>query len=422
MAKETTFSKIDLLLTLAGFVLYLGDVGTDLWVAIDFFYKGHFLWCVLVMTVTLVSAVTLQTFSWAWYKDDEKNRQVNSEIQCSNNLECKSRCSCLCLVHIFQMGMLVRFIKALSSGYKEVFKKQETTCSDIIYAVTDLSMLRLFEAFLETAPQLVLQTFILLESDDRSYIQYGSVIMSCFSISWTTLDYYAALKRSLPAQQNLVCGFPYVIYFLYKVLTLSAKILTITLLATLHVTAVASYLCALWLIMIFCVWRQKTAFCTSKCQEIIYRTVVATILVFTFFNLKGQNTKVGMTVYYVFRIFETINMLLLCWLLKGFTKRNVYDLPIRITVGLSLVIGIVCLVLYYRLFHPQIYSERTIDEDSNNSHTEPQLHRFPDEVDGFLTGNSAVTPNNIRANNSMIDPSISNPGTRSSRITHCLTF
>ncbi|GCB75425.1 hypothetical protein scyTo_0015321 [Scyliorhinus torazame] len=155
---------------------------------------------VLVVTVTLISATILQSFSWSWYKDDEER------MDCPHNQACKN--AGLCVMHIFQMGMPLRFIKALVTGYKAAFKQEDTHMA-VIYEVTDLSMLRLFEAFLETIPQLVLQTFILLVSADREYIQYGSVIASCMSISWATLDYYAALKKSLSTQRRLTCGFPY---------------------------------------------------------------------------------------------------------------------------------------------------------------------------------------------------------------------
>ncbi|XP_067832018.1 XK-related protein 9 [Heptranchias perlo] len=420
METEEKFSKCDFLMTLAGFVLYLADIGSDFWVAVMFLREEHITWCVMVLTVTLVSALILQSFSWSWYKDDEKRQQATSERQNFRNDGCKSSCSYLVL-HIFQLGMLVRFTEALVFGYKAAFK-QENVHWNAIYAVTDLSMLRLFEAFLETAPQLVLQTFILLEYDNRDYIQYVSVIISCISISWATLDYYAALKKSLPTRQKLACGFPYVMYFFYKLLTLSAKILSITLMATLHIIAVAAYLCVLWLIMVIYVWRQKITFCTSRCQKLIYKTVVGIILVFTFFNIKDQNTRVLMALYYIFRIFETIIVLSLWWLLKGSTVGKNYDLPISITVGLSLVIGIICLKLYYRYCHPHIYSERTNDEDFNNSHTEPQLHRSHDEVDGCLPANSASKLNNISENCTMIHSTTPNPGRRNSRITHFLTF
>ncbi|XP_038665519.1 XK-related protein 9 isoform X2 [Scyliorhinus canicula] len=296
----------------------------------------------------------------------------------------------------------------------------------VIYEVTDLSMLRLFEAFLETIPQLLLQTFILLVSADRDYIQYGSVIASCMSISWATLDYYAALKKSLFTQQRVTCGFPYVTYFSYKLLTLGARILSIILLVILHPLIAVAYLVVLWLIMFICVLMQKTTFCKSNCQEIIYRIVVGIILLFTFFNIKGQNTRVVMTFYYLFRTVETTAILLLYWFLKGFPRDRGYDLPISITVGLSFIIGIGCLLLFYKCFHPHVYSEAATDEDSNHSERfsdeVDNSQRVPDEVDGVRPEIPAVRLNNINENSSMIHSPVPHPRIGNSRITSCLTF
>ncbi|XP_048451855.1 XK-related protein 9 isoform X2 [Rhincodon typus] len=311
-----------------------------------------------------------------------------------------------------------RFCKALLLGYKAAFKQGDTETA--IYALTDLSMLRLFEAFLEAAPQLILQTFILLQSKDSDFIQYGSVIVSFMSISWATLDYYAALKRSLP-NPNLTCGFPYVFYFLYKLLTISATILTITLLATLHILAVAAYLLLLWSVMMVYVVRQKTAFCKSKCQEIIYRMVIGIILIFTFFNIKGQKIRWALILYYIFKVFKTIVIIILCWILKGSSLDKGNDLSISISIMLALIIGIVCVVMYYRCFHPQVYSKAATDEDCNNSHTESQLPAPQDEVDGFLPQNSTVTPNNVGENRDVIHSSVSQSQNVNSRIMYCLT-
>ncbi|GCC26339.1 XK-related protein 9 isoform X1 [Chiloscyllium punctatum] len=420
MAIQATFTKCDFVLNLGGFVLYLADVGTDLWVAVVYFHEKEFIWFALVLTVILLSAVVLQSFSWSWYKDDGEfhQEQHSSEIQHFHNQGCSSPRPWLCVVHIFQLGMPVRFFRALVLGYKAAFKQGDSHAA--IYAITDLSMLRLFEAFLETAPQLILQTFILLQSEDRNFIQYGSVVISFMGISWTTLDYYAALKRSLP-NQNLTCGFPYVIYFLYKLLTISAKILSITLLATLHVLAVAAYLLLVWPIMMVYVMRQKTAFCKSKCQEDIYRIVIGFILIFTFFNIKGQKIRLALTLYYIFRIFETSVLIILCWILKSSSLDKGYDLSISITITLSLITGLVCVVLYYSCFHPSVYSKAATDEDSDNSHTESQIPACQDEVDGFLPQNSNVRLDNVCENNAVIHSSVPRSKRGNSRIINCLT-
>ncbi|XP_051879354.1 XK-related protein 9 [Pristis pectinata] len=412
MTTEQNYGKCSFLLTLAGFLLYLTDIGTDLWVAAVYLIDGHLVWCLLVLSVIVISAVILQSFSWSWYKDDENNPSLSP-----HNRGCASGGSWFCVLHVFQLGVLLRFVKALDYGYKAAFKKGGTDLI-AIYSVTDLSMLRLFEAFLEAAPQLVLQVFILLMSDDREYIQYVSVILSCMSISWATLDYYAALKKSLPDQRKLTCGFPYLMYFLYKLLTLNARILLITLLAMINIIAMIGYLCVLWLIMIIYVFVQKTKFCTSMIQEVIYKAVVAIILVFTFFNIKDKNTRIVMIIYYTIRIIETGGVLVFCWFLKGFMVDKSYSLPVSITIGLSLILGIICLVLYYSFCHPK----RANDKDFNHCDNAVQFPTSYDEVDGCPSENPTVILKDINKNGIMIDSEVTKPAIISGRITHCLSF
>ncbi|XP_048384598.1 XK-related protein 9 [Stegostoma tigrinum] len=419
MAVKITFTKFDFALTLAGFLLYFADIGTDLWVAAVYFNDNEFTWFALVLAAISLSALVLQSFSWSWYQDDRKiqQQQNSSETQHSHYQSRSSTCPWLCVLHIFQLGLPVRFCKALRLGYKAAFKQGDTDSA--IYALADLSMLRLFEAFLEGAPQLVLQTFILLQSKDSNFIQYGSVIASFTSISWATVDYYAALKRSLP-NPNLTCGFPVVFYFLYKLLTISATILSITLLVSLHILAVVAYLLILWSIMMVHVVRQETTFCNSKCQEIIYRIVVGIILIFTFFNVKGQEIRLTLTLYYIFKVFATTFIISLCWILKGSSVDKGYDLSISMSIMLSLTIGIVCAVIYYRCFHPQVYSTAATDEESNNSHTTLQLPATPDEVDGFQPENSTATLNNVSENRDVIHSSVPQSSKVNRRITNCL--
>lgn len=101
MATEQNFGKWNFALFLLGFVLYLTDIGTDLWVAAVYYIGGDRVWALLVLLVILVSAVILQSFSCSWYEDDENNPDLG-------NSGCVGWRWCRRVLHIFQMGVLLR--------------------------------------------------------------------------------------------------------------------------------------------------------------------------------------------------------------------------------------------------------------------------------------------------------------------------
>ncbi|OWK04444.1 hypothetical protein Celaphus_00016305, partial [Cervus elaphus hippelaphus] len=99
---------------------------------------------------------------------------------------------------------------ALKQGYQVAFKYGSKTENflekQINDRVTDLSMLRLFETYLEGCPQLALQLYIFLEHD-------AAIVVSCCAVSWSTVDYQVALRKSLP-DKNLFNGpCPKLVYF-----------------------------------------------------------------------------------------------------------------------------------------------------------------------------------------------------------------
>lgn len=148
------------------------------------------------------------------------------------------------------------------------------------------------------------------------------------------------------------CGLPTAIYLLYKLGTITSHILSYTILLILSTYSVIA-LSFVWLVGTIWTYTLQSKFCTSKSLEFLYRAIVGVILTFTFFNVKGQNTKVAITIYYIF--FSVVNLMAL--LLLAFLKPELQISPFYLTLsGLIIggsVLGLVCLVLYYALLHPR---------------------------------------------------------------------
>ncbi|XP_054840296.1 XK-related protein 9 [Eublepharis macularius] len=344
--KTMRFTKQNFAMVVLGIVTYIADIGADLWIARNYFCKGQYLWCSLTLTIVLLSSLVVQFFSYTWFKED-------NEV----------KLNWICLLHFFHGGMFTRYWIALKYGYQAAFKQislEDRLIDDLssiihktaIDAIADISMLRLFKTFLESTPQLILQIYILMTSNSSAISQYFSIVMSFSSVTCSTVDYQIALRKSLPDKNKFTRLSSKITYLLYKLLTLTSWILSITLVMVLS-TKIAFILVALfWFGGICWTLKQHTEFCKSTAAEVVYRTVVSIILIFTFFNIKGEKTKIPLSVYYVIRILATSAILCTCMIQKLSFNGKIHLLSMTMVVAFTLVLGICSLLVYYKFFHP----------------------------------------------------------------------
>lgn len=354
---DSQYSKLRWLLTIAGLFLYVFDIATDIGLALKYFQENHYVWGGLTVMFVLTGLLVTQIFSYAWYWDDLSDVLINPEGK--KDILGMSKVG-LAVLHVFGMGIFTRFLHLLMKGFRVVWRTDESRSVEEIRDVhcklfcmaTDLSMLKLFEAFLESAPQLLLQLYILLGHDEFSVMQYLSVAFSFFSIAWALVDYRRCLRRSLPHLTEMPSGIPTVIYLLYKLCTITSHILSYSLLLILSTYSTVA-LAILWLLGTAWTHLLQTNFCSSRYLEFLYRAVTGVILTFTFFNVKGQDTKVAMIIYYMFYSVINVAAPFLLALLKPELQTSMFLLTASGLIFGGSVLGLVCLVLYYLLLHPR---------------------------------------------------------------------
>ncbi|XP_068955624.1 XK-related protein 9 [Petaurus breviceps papuanus] len=370
------FMKWNFVMLVLGSLIYVTDLIVDIRVSVIFFYKGQNILGILTMSFVLIAAAVVQCFSFMWYKEDfQKTGQKGL--------------SCSLLIHCSQGGIFTRYWFALRKGYCLAFQcssskdlsgastlTQDPTHfstpsreepadphQNMINEVADLSMLRLFEIYLEASPQLLVQLYVLMESGHSGFSEVAAIVVSCCAISWSTVDYHIALRKSLPDKKLLSGVCPKLMYLLYKQLTFVSWILSVSLLIRLNVNLGLILLFILWLSGITWACKQQTTFCASKCMEILYRVVVGFILIFTFFNVKGENTKFSMSAYYFMRVLVTLGILVVFWFCTPPTERQDFFRAVTIIVAVALALGILFLIVYYTSFHPNKTEEKkTFDE------------------------------------------------------------
>lgn len=186
---------------------------------------------------------------------------------------------------------------------------------------------------------------------------------SFLNVAWSMVDYRRCLRRSFAQLTEMPSGLPTIVYLLYKLFAISTRIFSLSLLLALSPLSIF-FMALVWFLGTAWAFVQHTNFCTSKVLEFMYRAIVGVILVFTFFNVQGQKTKVPMIVYYIVYFLQSVSTPFLLYVFKPNVLRYEYATA-GIAAGLLIGLGLLC--VYYARLHPR----------------ETQRLHVADEVDGM---------------------------------------
>lgn len=108
-----TFSKyswLDFVFTIIGVCTFLFDVGSDLWVAKEFYTHGNFTWFGVLVGFMLVSSVIIQMFSWLWLQYDRDLEDFDSQTSAGNLvlLGGAKQVKLALFLHVCQLGFFIR--------------------------------------------------------------------------------------------------------------------------------------------------------------------------------------------------------------------------------------------------------------------------------------------------------------------------
>lgn len=91
------FRFLDLAFALVGTLAFLLDLVADVWVAASYLRAGHLQWGGLVLGLLLLSSLTTQFFSWAWFRSDSGKEGLSQPSARTSKL-----------LHVLQLGYLYR--------------------------------------------------------------------------------------------------------------------------------------------------------------------------------------------------------------------------------------------------------------------------------------------------------------------------
>ncbi|XP_037659201.1 XK-related protein 4 [Choloepus didactylus] len=419
--EQRRYSLWDCLWILAAVAVYFADVGTDIWLAVDYYLRGQRWWFGLTLFFVVLGSLSVQVFSFRWFVHDFSTedsataaaaaaaaaasgcpqpgadckpvvsggaaagegeaRPSTPQRQASNASKTNitaansgsnssgatraggkhrsSSCSfCIwllqSLLHILQLGQIWRYFHTIYLGIRSRQSGENDRWRfywKMVYEYADVSMLHLLATFLESAPQLVLQLCIIVQTHSLQALQGFTAAASLVSLAWALASYQKALRDSRDDKKP-ISYMAVITQFCWHFFTIAARVITFALFASVFQLYFGIFIVLHWCIMTFWIVHCETEFCITKWEEIVFDMVVGIIYIFSWFNVKEGRTRCRLFIYYFVILLENTALSALWYLYKAPQIADAFAIPALCVVFSSFVTGIVFMLMYYAFFHP----------------------------------------------------------------------
>ncbi|KAM9097070.1 XK-related protein 4 isoform 1-T1 [Sarcophilus harrisii] len=438
--EQQRYSLWDCLWILAAVAVYFADVGTDIWLAVDYYLRGQRWWFGLTLFFVVLGSLSVQVFSFRWFVHDFSAEDSSTSASTATAAVASSSSSCpqpatdcktvvssgsavgegdarpstpqrqasnasksytntsssnsssatrasgknrsascsFCiwllqsLIHILQLGQIWRITVAVpysaagSTGIQFRYfhtiylgiRSRRSGENDrwrfywkMVYEYADVSMLHLLATFLESAPQLVLQLCIVVQTHTLQALQGLTAAASLVSLAWALASYQKALRDSRDDKKP-ISYMAVIIQFCWHFFTIAARVITFALFASVFQLYFGIFIVLHWCIMTFWIVHCETEFCITKWEEIVFDMVVGIIYIFSWFNVKEGRTRCRLFIYYFVILLENTALSALWYLYKAPQIADAFAIPALCVVFSSFLTGIVFMLMYYAFFHP----------------------------------------------------------------------
>lgn len=282
------------------------------------------------------------------------------------------------VLHLLQLGFIFRVVRLLQLNCRRRDKLSFDRYKDI-------SFLRLMEGFFESAPQLLLQLYVVTLEEipdiERKVITGMAVVISMGSLALAIGDYISAEKDidHYNPHGKKMTRLSWVAYFLIILAHLSLIVsrgIAISLFATEFYLNVFIIGAAHYLLMVYWMYKQNKvlivgssndsersnehATCCGRCG---FEWLAAIFNVFFPFRLQKDSFSFIVSYYIVF-FFENLILILLWVVSVDYTQNLWYLEAAPITVVLGFLLGIALLLCYHFKCEPKVEESTDIDEES----------------------------------------------------------
>ncbi|XP_035596137.2 XK-related protein 7-like [Oncorhynchus keta] len=386
------YSLHDCSWTLCALLVFFSDGASDLWLAADYYLSRNYWWFALTLVFVIVPSVVVQVLSFRWFAYDYSDNNDSSTAAAAVAASCaeshfttkdsdqtgagrdaefgklpttgtmggaRGCCrACMwlfqCFIHIFQLAQVWRYVHALYLGVQSRWRgdhERRHFYWRMMFESADISMLRLLESFLKSAPQLVLQLSIMVQASQVLPLQGLSASASLVSLSWMIASYQKVLRDSrddkLPMSYKAVS-----VQILWHLFTIGARTMAFALFASVFQLYFGIFIVAHWCIMTFWIIQGETDFCMSKWEEVIYNMMVGIVYVFCWFSVREGRTRCRMLIYSVVVFIENVALTTFWYVYRGPHTSDFSALIIVCMVASSYALGTFFMLVYYCLLHP----------------------------------------------------------------------
>ncbi|XP_056130753.1 XK-related protein 7 [Lampris incognitus] len=399
-ADETRYSVPDCVWTLCALLVFFSDGASDLWLAADYYLRRDYWWFALTLVFVVVPSVVVQVLSFRWFAYDfadtvESGTAAAAVVAASGaesgyNTKDSARrgagaagaappppppppgglregarggargcCRAFMwffqsVVHVFQLAQVWRYVHALYLGVQSRWRgdhERHHFYWRMMFESADISMLRLLESFLKSAPQLVLQLSIMIQARQVRPLQGLSASASLISLAWMIASYQKVLRDSRDDKLSMTYK-AVIAQILWHLFTIGARTLAFALFASVFQLYFGIFIVAHWCIMTFWIIQGETDFCMSKWEEIIYNMMVGIVYVFCWFSVREGRTRCRMLIYSLTVLAENVALTAAWYLYRGPRTSDFYAVVMVCVVASSYALGTFFMFVYYCLLHP----------------------------------------------------------------------